>query len=94
VIPEEASEIQTYQFGRGMARIIYVKFSLPSDSMGALFETLCLNAQDLSPTYMMQVDELPDVPSWFNPTFEDSSGGDCGTQNAGYSIIVENVSVL
>lgn len=91
MMPEEASNIQTDQFGRGMARILYIKFSLPSDSMDTLFETLCINAEDLSPTYILQVNnELADVPSWFNPNSEHTSGGTCGTLNAGYEIIVEN----
>jgi len=90
VMPEDASQIQTYRFGRGMARIIYIKFSLPSDSMNTVFETLCISAEKLSSAYMFRFDLLPEVPSWFYPASENTSGGSCWTENAIYEIIVEN----
>jgi hypothetical protein len=90
VIPEEATQIQTYQFGRGMARIMYIKFSLPSNSINTLFEALCIKREELSPTYTLPPDSLSEVPAWFSPASENTSGGSCGTANANYKIIVEN----
>jgi len=93
VIPEEATQLQTYQFGRGMtmARGMYIKFRLPSDSMNTLFDAMCIKAEELSPTYRLQLDSFPEVPSWFSPTSENTSGGTCWTvYYAIYKIIVEN----
>lgn len=90
VMPEEASQIQTHQFGRGMARILYIKFRLPSDNMNTLFETLCIKDNELSPTYVLPVDSLSEVPVWFSPASENTSGGSCVASNALYKIIVES----